>query len=292
MARSMTGFGKSVAELDGVEISAEISSVNHRYLDCSVRVPGAWMSVEHAVKSKVKSKVSRGKVTVSIRRKRSGAGVGRLVFDAEVARQYLESAKQLSDLHGGNEEISIDTLAGLDGVFTVEESEHDMDLVSKTLTSAVGDALEQLCEMREREGQALVSDMNERVSVLREFLGRIEQRLPSLNEGYEKRLRERLASLAADTSLTEERLAIEVAVIAEKRDVTEEVVRLKAHMEHMLELLESDEPVGRQLDFLIQEMLRETNTLGVKTRDLEVCREVLGLKGELEKVREQVQNIE
>ncbi|MBI5094771.1 MAG: YicC family protein [Candidatus Hydrogenedentes bacterium] len=292
MTRSMTGFGKASCDFDGDVVSVELSSVNHRYLDCSVRLPMAWSVLEPVVKETVKNHLTRGRVHITVTRKRGPGSGGEVRFDTHLARKYIEASKELNVLLGSYETLSLNVLAQLEGVFYHEEAEEDLDRVKDVLTDIVNKALTQLDGMRVTEGRALADDLRQRVDLMRQTLATVEQRLPQLNEFYCARLKARIAELNLDAGLTEERIAIEVALMAEKGDVTEEVVRFKAHLDHMLEMLESKEPVGRRLDFLAQEVQREINTLGVKTRDADVAKDVLNLKAELEKIKEQVQNIE
>jgi uncharacterized protein (TIGR00255 family) len=287
----MTGFGKAVGSHEGQEISIEASTVNHRYLDASVRMPNGWSALEPDMKQFVRDYISRGKLFINVNRKRS-AEAQSLRFEPETARQYIEASKELSSMLGGFEKLSVDVLAQLEGVFVFEEPDEDLEQVQKALEQLLSEALSQLNEMREREGEKLSDDVKHRLGLLRQSLASVEERLPQLNAKHEERLRSRIDEIKADLSLTEERIAVEVAMMAEKADVTEEVVRLKSHLEHMDELLESKDPVGRRIDFLLQELQREVNTLGVKTRDSEASKDVLDMKAELEKIREQAQNIE
>jgi len=236
--------------------------------------------------------VSRGKVTAVVSRKRHRSRGSTIRFDAEVARQYMEASKELARMLRTDEVLSLNVLAGLDGVFCEEESEEDLAQAEGEIVQVLAEALDRLDAMRESEGRALVADIRKRIALMRDSLAAIEHRLPELNALYETRLRERIGELTTDLSLTEERIAIEVAIMAEKSDVTEEVVRLKSHLDHVEESLDSDEPMGRRLDFMAQEIQREVNTLGVKTRDADVAQVVLDMKAELGKIREQVQNIE
>ncbi len=292
MIRSMTGFGKAVCNDEGDPISVELSSVNHRYLDCSVRLPPAWAALEPIIKETVKRRLSRGKLQANVSRSNGSTGKMPIVCDIERARQYIEASRELAALLNEGKGLSVDVLAAMDGVFTEKEPDADMDRVQERLVKALEEALDQLNRMRKSEGEALAADVRDRVALIRESLAAIEARLPQLNENYEQRLRTRIQELASDISITEERIAIEVAMLAEKGDVTEETVRLKTHLDHIIEMLDSAEPVGRRLDFLTQEVQREANTLGVKTRDTEVTKDVLRIKSEVEKIREQVQNIE
>ncbi len=293
MTQSMTGYGRADGELDGDIVSVELSSVNHRYLDCSVRSPYVWSALEPVVKETVRKRISRGKVNVSLSRKR-GVGAQRqtVVFDAHVARQYIDAARELGQMLGTMETLSLNTLAALDGVFTHEELEEDLERVRDVIIGILNEAIGRLDAMRQTEGRALAEELRYRVSLMRESLAQIEQRLPELNGIYEQRLRTRIDELRADVGMTDERIAMEIAFMADKGDVTEEVVRLKTHFDHMTEMLERNEPVGRELSFLSQELQREVNTLGSKVHDGDVIKEILRMKSEIERIREQVQNIE
>ncbi|MCP4639677.1 MAG: YicC family protein [bacterium] len=292
MTRSMTGFGKAACEFAGETVTIELGSVNHRYLDCHVRMPNGWSALEPVIKQTLKKRVARGKVNVSIQRKRSRSAVTGVRFDATIAEQYIAGSRELAVMLGGDGVLSLDALVRLDGVFVAEEPVEDLTEAQDTLLTCLDKALEPFNAMRETEGAVLEDDLRQRVGFMRERLAEIEQRLPELNRLQEERLRERIRDLAAEVTVTEERIAIEVAILADKGDVTEEIVRLKTHLDHVEEIVERDDPVGRRLDFLSQEIQREVNTLGVKTRDADVAKVVLDMKSELEKIREQVQNIE
>ena len=292
MIRSMTGFGKGVCTYQDQEISLELSAVNHRYLDCSFRLGNSWAAVEPVLKGVVRNRISRGKVQVTVNRRRAKSGGETVHLDAGLAQQYLNAFRELAAMIGSERPIRLDTLARMDGVFYQEEPDEDLAEIERALTAALEEALQHLNAMRAQEGAALAEDIRGRVQLMRESLAEIEARLPELNAKHEERLHARIQELAVDVSLTEERIAIEVALLADKSDVTEEAVRLKTHLAHMEELLDSDTAVGRRLDFLSQEIQREVNTLGVKTRDCDVAKYVLDMKSELEKIREQVQNVE
>lgn len=292
MVRSMTGFGKASCTYQDQEISIELSAVNHRYLDCSFRLGNSWASLEPVFKNIVRKYLSRGKIQITVNRRKASTSAQSVRLDAGLARQYLEASRELAAMMGEEGSLSLDTLAGMDGVIYQEEPDADLEEVEQVLTGAIEEALGKLNTMRETEGAALNEDIRHRIQLMRDSLAEVETRLPQLNVKHEERLRARIQELASDVSITQERIAIEVALLADKGDVTEETVRLRTHLAHMEELLESDEAVGRRLDFLSQEIQREVNTLGVKTRDCEVAKYVLDMKGELEKIREQVQNIE
>lgn len=293
MVCSMTGFGKASGLLDADEITVEVSTVNHRFLDCTLRLPNAWNALEQPLKALVKQKLSRGKVYAFISRKRGAEASGQAVqFDEDIARSYIDVSKDLVRMLGTMETLSIDTLIRLDGVVTLSDPDEDIEKAQACLENLLGEALEQAEAMRRTEGGQLADDIRARVGALRGVLDQIEARLPEVRQVYEERLKQRIGELIDDPAVTEERVMLEVAVMAEKSDVTEEVVRLKGHYDHIEELLESAEPIGRRLDFLAQEIQREMNTLGVKCRDSAVARLVLDMKAELEKIREQLMNIE
>jgi uncharacterized protein (TIGR00255 family) len=292
MSRSMTGFGKATGEFDGQAITIELSSVNGRYLDCNLRMPPAWSALEPVVKQTVRKHIARGKLNVTVIRRRTESSNRSVRFDPDLAQQYLDASKELSTLLGSYETLSLNVLVELEGVLYQEETDEDIEALEPSLVSVLEAALEKLDGMRLTEGKALEQDVRSRLVSMRATLSSIEARLPELNSAYETRLRTRIRDLNAEAGLTEERIAIEVALMAEKTDVTEEVVRFRTHLDHMEEILASKDSIGRRLDFLTQEIQREVNTLGVKTRDANVAKEVLDLKAETEKIREQIQNIE
>ncbi|MBL7648370.1 MAG: YicC family protein [Candidatus Hydrogenedentes bacterium] len=292
MTRSMTGFGRVSADIDNESVTIEVSTVNHRFLECTFRMPSVWAALETPLRNLVKDALSRGKLNVSIRRSRGPMGRPAIHFDAENAKQYIDASKELARLMNSTGAMSLDVLAQMEGVFYQEEQEQDLDAVKDPLCAAFVEALNQLNQSRAEEGESLARDVAARITEMQDALSIIEGMLPDLAQAYEERLRARVNELNVDVGLTQERLAIEIALMADKMDVNEEVVRLKSHFEKVLSLLRQKEPIGRDLNFLSQELQREINTLGSKMRDLDVTREVLRLKAELEKLREQAQNIE
>lgn len=292
MPRSMTGFGRAIGNINGESFTVELSTVNHRFLDCSFRLPHAWSGLELPLRESIKKYLTRGKVSVFIRREHGPVGHQRIACDKEVARQYVEASRELAHLMHSTDALTLNTLMTLEGVFYPEETGEDTEALNSAAVAAMEDALRQLNAAREAEGAALAADIRMRVAVMREALQSIEERLPELSVAYESRLRERARSLASDAGLSEERIAAEVALMAEKADVNEEVVRLKAHFKHAEDMLMLQEPIGREIGFLTQEIQREINTLGSKMRDIGVTREVLRIKSEIEKLREQAANLE
>lgn len=292
MIRSMTGFGKASSDFNHSVVSMELSTVNHRYLDVSVRLPYEWSFAESALREGVKDFLSRGKLNMSINRKRVDGSVQALVLDTAVAQQYIDAASKLSEMAGSEERLSVNTLAQFSGVFQQAEVEEDIESVQDALLVLLQDALRNLNDMRNAEGAKLYTELKHRIEEIRNTVEEVETRLPELNALFTTRLRDRIAEFVADTSVTEDRIAMEVAVLSDKGDVTEELVRLRTHLDHAIELMDAEEAGGRKLNFLTQEIQREINTLGSKVRDTDVVRHVLNMKSELEKFREQIQNIE
>jgi uncharacterized protein (TIGR00255 family) len=288
----MTGFGKAAREHRGDAVTVELSAVNHRFLDVSLRLPGEWAAADIALRELLRERVSRGKLSVSVSRKRADGSAQRLRLDRSLAQQYIERARELAHLLGTDEPVTLDMITRFDDIFIAESDTEDLDALRAFLSALVGEALDSLDTMRANEGRALAKDLLDRLGLIRQSLAAAEARLPQLNDLYTERLRARIHELAVSTDLAQDRLAMEVALAAERGDVTEEVVRLKSHLDHAEEMIRGEEPAGRKLNFLSQEMQREMNTLGSKVRDTEVVRQVLDMKSELERIREQIQNIE
>lgn len=292
MIRSMTGFGKAAKEHRGDAVTIELSAVNHRFLDASLRLPGEWSMLDQPLREVLRERVSRGKLNITISRKRADGSATRLRLDRGLAQQYIDRARELAHLLGSNEPVTLDTIARFEDIFIAEDETADVDALREFLSGLLNAALDSLDTMRANEGRALAKDLSDRLGGIRATLAEIETRLPQINTLYTDRLRQRIGELAQSTDLAQERLAMEVALAAERGDVTEEVVRLKSHLDHAAELINGKEAAGRKLNFLLQEMQREANTLGSKVRDTEVVRHVLDIKAELERIREQIQNIE
>ncbi len=292
MIKSMTGFGRATGAFEGETLSIELSSVNHRFFECTIKLPPAWGLLEARLREVLKERISRGKVFCSVRRDRAPGAKPAISFDLQVAEEYVRASRELVNLMNSTERISLGTLMTLDGVFSHEEAEQDLEAVGAALLEIAAKAADNLDTMRKTEGLALAADLRERFDAMRAAVAEVESRVPELNAAYEARLRERIAELNVDAKVSEDRLSVEVALMADRADVNEEIVRIKAHLDHAAQLFEQPDPVGRELGFLSQELQREINTLGSKMRDLNVTREVIKMKGELEKVREQMNNIE
>lgn len=292
MASSMTGFARIEALVGGENAVIEVSSVNHRFLDMSFRLPSQWTVLEPALREIVKEQLSRGKVFVSVRYGRSLGVAPPVRLDTARARLYIDAARELMHLMSSTDSLSLDTLITLDGVITPAEEEVDLEQIQEMLGESLKKALLQLNDVRNKEGAALIAAIEEHLQVLSGLVSKIEKRAPEIVSLYQEKLKLRIAEINAEINVKEERLAMEVAMMADRTDVTEELVRFRAHITHANDILASSGPMGRDLNFLVQEMQREANTLGSKLRDVEVSRDIIEIKTEIEKIREQAQNLE
>jgi uncharacterized protein (TIGR00255 family) len=289
--RSMTGFGRSETERDGTLLVTEIRSVNHRFCEISVKLPKWLVHFESRVRSLVQAKIQRGKVSVAVSWDGDNTEAS-LGLDIDVADRYFRLLQQLKERYDLPGEIELGTLAAFPDLLTPEkkvvEDEQHWKLVEKSVTNALSDVL----SMKEAEGKALAEELDKRVLQLLKHLDVVEKRAPVRIDEARERLRGKLSELLKGTEVPEERLALEVVLLADKLDCTEECVRLKAHAAQFKALLEAPELVGRKLNFLLQEMYREANTIGSKAADVEIVNAVVDIKDEIEKLREQVQNVE
>lgn len=294
MIKSMTGFGRSEYSDEKRSVTAEIKSVNHRYCDISVRMPRRYSFAEEKIKNTVKQTVSRGKVEVSIIVDNIGASEININLNKELAKQYMDNITSLRDTFGMNDEITLEYIASLPDVMKVIPEIEDEEEMSDILCRAVKAAAEKHDEMRIREGGKLAEDILMRTGLIENMVEEIEVRSPQVVKEYTAKLKERIADLiGGSTVATEERILLEAAVFADKANVTEETVRLASHISQLRSIVrESAQPDGKKLDFLVQEMNREANTIGSKANDIEITNRVLDIKSEIEKIREQVQNLE
>ena len=294
MVKSMTGYGRARETRNGRDITVEVRSVNNRYLDCTVKMPRAYIFAEDAVKTEVQKAASRGKVDVFISVDSIGAEETVVKVNEPLAQSYISAMKQLIDMGKGNISgvYSATDLARLPDVLTVTKAEEDLDTISADLAAVLEQALRNYVSMRETEGKKLAEDIFSRLDTIEEITGKIEKRSPETVSEYREKLTARMKEVLQSTTIDESRILTEAAIFADKVAVDEETVRLRSHLSQLREMLASDIPVGRKLDFLIQEVNRESNTIGSKCTDLEISRWVVDLKAEIEKIREQVQNIE
>ena len=292
LIKSMTGYGRAVETVNGREFTVELRSVNNRYLDCGVKLPRSLTFAEEAVKQAVKASISRGKVDVFISVRSEGGEEVKVSLNKNVLEGYLAAMRQMVSDHGVADDISVSTVSRLPEVFTVERPEVDEDQLKDDLMSVVAKALEGYDAMRTAEGVALENDLRSRGQTILELVAQVEQGNGQTVSDYRARLEAKLQEVLANTSIDESRILTEAAIFADKVAVDEETVRLRSHLKQMDTMLTSGGAVGRKLDFLLQEMNRETNTIGSKCTDVRLARIVVDIKAELEKIREQTQNIE
>lgn len=288
----MTGFGRGEYEKDGRKFAVEIKTVNNRYTDISVRLPRQLSYLEDTVRKYISGFISRGKIDVYITQDKYSKDEVDVSVDYILTEAYMKALSELRDRFRLEDDITVSMVSKLPDVLTVERVEDDEDTTWQVLSCAIDDSLKKLIEMRKIEGQKLEDDMAKRVEYIRGIVKRIEDRSPAVVLEYREKLNERVKQILGDIPVDEMRLAQEVAIFADKSSINEEVVRLYSHLDQMLMILKEEEPVGRKLDFLVQEMNREINTIGSKASDLTITRDVVEVKSEIEKIREQVQNIE
>lgn len=292
MIKSMTGYGKGEAAYAGGRIVVELRCVNHRYGEISVKLPRVLMPFENEIKKRVAEKLNRGKIDVFIQLE-SAAQAGVPTANLPLARGYYRALTSIREALGLAEEVDLALIAAQRDVIAVSaEAEAAIEEIPAELVEALEAGLARVDQMRSFEGESLRADFKKRRETLAELIARVEKRAPSVVAEYAQKLKERIQALTQESGLPEERVALEVALLADKCDITEELVRLESHLRQFDETLERSEPVGRKLDFLLQEINREVNTIGSKANDAEIAACVVELKGELEKIREQVQNVE
>ena len=288
----MTGYGRAVETVNGREFTVELRSVNNRYLDCSVRLPRLLSFAEDAVKQAVKASVSRGKVDVFISLRSEAEDDVQVNLNRGVLEGYLAAMRQMVTEFGVQDDISVSTVSRLPDVFTVEKREVDEDQLLSDLLQAVSKALEGYDAMRTREGAALDADLRSRGETILSLVSQVEQGNGQTVADYRARLENKLREVLENTNIDESRILTEAAIFADKVAVDEETVRLRSHLQQMNSMLDGGGAIGRKLDFLLQEMNREANTIGSKCTDVALARIVVDIKAELEKIREQTQNIE
>ena len=292
MIKSMTGYGRAAVTAGGREITVELRSVNNRYLDCTVKLPRMFSFAEDAVKRRVKEAISRGKVDVYITVTQTESTDVKVQLNRPVLEGYLSAMRTIAAEYGVQDDISVTALARLQDIFLVDRQEEDEEAVQKDILAAVDAALRKHTEMRCREGEAMEADLRSRAATILGLVADVEARSPETVREYRERLAAKMQEVLENTSIDESRILTEAAVFADKIAVDEETVRLRSHFDQFDAMLTGGGAIGRKLDFLLQEMNRETNTIGSKGSDLAQARTVVAIKAELEKIREQVQNIE
>lgn len=294
MIKSMTGFGRCETVINGREITVEIRSVNHRYFEFSCRTPRGYGFLDDKLKAYVNSKVSRGKVDVFVSVSASDELPAEVTVNHQLVAGYIKAMQEISETYKIDNDVSVVALSRFSDIYTVHKAAEDEEEIISDVLSAVDIAIESFVKMRETEGERLKADILSRANIILSIVEEIEQRSPQTVKEYEQRLLERIKQTLADNdvSVDEQRVLTEVAIFADKVAVAEETVRLRSHFEQLKEFLEYEEPVGRKIDFIIQEMNREANTIGSKVQDAILAHKVVDIKSEIEKIREQVQNIE
>lgn len=292
MLKSMTGFGRAVEEIDGYVITVEIKSVNHRYFDFSSRIPRQYGFLDDKLKSYINSKVSRGKVECYVSVDALDTEDAAVVINKTLASAYVKALKELSGEYSLKEDFGTAFVSRLPDVFVLKKADEDEEKIWQLVKSVTDEAIEKFIQMRAVEGAKMKEDVASRAEYILDCVSFIEERSPQTVKEYNDKLVERVHEIIGDVSLDEQRIIQEVAVYADKVAVAEETVRLRSHIAQLKTFLESEEPIGRKMDFLVQEINRETNTIGSKANDVEIARKVVDIKAEVEKIREQIQNIE
>ena len=290
--RSMTGYGRARQTLHARDITVELRSVNHRYLDVNVKAPRIYGFLEEAAKSAVASLIARGKVDVFISIDASASGDVRISLNHSILEGYLDALHEMRERYNLTDDISVMRLARLPDVFSAEKQVADAEELTADVLEVLAAAGADFCAMRACEGEKMRADILSRRQTILQLVGEVEQRSPKAVEEYRAKLTARMNEVLADTTIDPQRILAEAAIYADRTAVAEETVRLRSHMDQMQSMVAEDKPIGRKLDFLVQEMNREANTIGSKANDIELAKIVVDIKAEIEKIREQIQNIE
>ena len=289
---SMTGYGSAKGTVEGQTITVELKSVNNRYLDCSVRLPRNFLFAEDVVKQAVSAGVSRGKVDVFVSAQASQDSGTVVTVNEDLARGYRDAVAHIAETLGLESGLNAFSIARFPDVLTIERRELDRDKAAAALSEITAKAVEEFNAMREREGDRLRRDMLGKIETIEGLVSVVEERSPQTVKEYRERLEARLHDILADRSLDEQRVITEAAIFADRTAVDEETVRLRSHISQFRAMLEEGSPIGRKMDFLVQEFNRESNTIGSKCSDASLAKVVVELKSEIEKIREQLQNVE
>ena len=292
MIKSMTGYGRFEGVIDGRRTVFEMKSVNHRYFELQCRVPRGCGFLEETIKNLLAERVSRGKIDVYVSIEADENVAADVRVNQSVARGYLVAIQEMCEFYGLRNDVTVSTIAGYPDVLTVSKAPENEEKLSEIVKTAGEQALESFIEMREREGEKLKNDVLDRGKHIIEIVSQIEERSPQIVEEYRNKLYERLKEVLDSTTIDPQRILTEAALFADKTAVAEETVRLRSHFAQLENMLNSDMAVGRKLDFIVQEMNREANTIGSKVCDAELAHKVVDIKADIEKIREQIQNIE
>ena len=292
MVKSMTGFGRGQTNDCGYSVNCEIKGVNHRYFDPFIRISRRYSLLEDRIKEELRKYISRGRLEININIEKTGESKRNIKVDKDLAIAYYNYLKELAEKLNISQEIHIIDVFRLPEVFSLQDEEEDLEIVWTVLKQSLDLAMESLVDMRVKEGFNLDEDIQSRNRVILKMVEQLETRSPQVSLEHGERLRTRISEFMEQDFVDQQRLLQEIAIFAEKSNITEEIVRLKSHSMHLEELMQSEDAVGRKSDFLVQEMFREINTIASKANDLEMNRIVVEVKAELEKIREQLQNIE
>ena len=292
MIKSMTGYGSFTATAGSLTVTAEIKSVNNRFLDVSVRVPRSYLYAEDAVRSAVRKSISRGKVDVFVTVDASGSGEAAVRVNEALLEAYLDAFRSISDKFGLENDISVSSVVRIPDVLLPEKKDTSAEEITALIVSVVEQAVAAHDAMRTREGEKLFDDVSGRLDAIDAMVDVIERTAPQTVENYRRRLYDKISELLADASVDESRLLTETAIFADRIAVDEETVRLRSHVSQLRKMLQNGSPIGKSMDFLMQEFNREANTIGSKCQNSDIAEIVVRLKAEIEKIREQIQNIE
>ena len=290
--KSMTGYGRARETSNEREIVVELRAVNHRYLDVNVKAPRGYGFLEEAIKKLAASKISRGKVDIYINVTDLAAQETTITLNHELAQSYFDALVELRDALHLHDDISVMSIAKMPDVLVSQRVEVDAEALTTSVSEVFNEAVKQFDEMREIEGEKLASDVRNRMNTIKEIVQQVEIRSPERVIAYREKLEKRMNEILADSTVDEQRILTEAAIFADKTAVDEETVRLRSHLDQLDTMLKDSNPVGRKLDFLVQEMNKEANTIGSKANDSILANHVISLKAEIEKIREQIQNIE
>lgn len=289
---SMTGYGKGVATRDGKTVTIEIKTVNHRYLDFNIKMPRTFLFLEDSIKKAVGQKISRGHIDLFLTYEQKSLDDGAYTVDVDLANSYINAVRELVEKTGVKDDFSVSSLLKVQDVIVREQPVEDEDTLKELTDSALEQALLGLLSMREREGASLKCDITEKLNSIADCLSRIVTYAPLVVEDYRRQLNDRINEVVNPKLVDAQRLATEVALFADHCAIDEEITRLSTHISNMRNMIEQSGPVGRKMEFLVQEFNRETNTIGSKANDMRITQEVLSIKNEIEKIREQTANIE
>ena len=292
MIRSMTGYGRALEVIDSMSITAEIKSVNHRYFEFSSKLPRNYGFLDEKLKSFCQQKISRGKVEAAVLIEDNSESAAVVEINGAYAQAYLAAVKDMSRQYHIKNDVKMSSLVTNPELFTVKKQSLPEEVVTEAVLKTAEEAMESFISMRQAEGERLKNDVKARTDFILEKVAFVEERSPETVRAYREKLEQKIKELIGDVHIDEQRLLTETAIFADKVAVAEETVRLKSHIKQFCSLLDSHEPIGRKLDFIVQEMNREANTIGSKAQDIEIAHTVVDIKSEIEKIREQIQNIE